>query len=83
MCNQKTSPQGREEARYTLADLICRSNMTVETVAEGLGINQLIVMDWVCGIVPPTKQVIRLAGLLGCSLETVYEAILNTPKVLQ
>ena len=82
MKEKKTSPHKRREAGDTLADLFLANGRKVKEVSEALSVDDRLVMEWICGRVPGTKDCINLSLILNCPLSKVYEAVIRTPGLL-
>ena len=67
---------------WTLADLFQNRGVTVQEVSDRLHINRIVVMEWICGLVPDAKSCAGLSTVLDCSLSELYKALVNTPCVL-
>lgn len=51
-------------------------NLSQEAVAEQMGVTQASVAAWECGIaVPRTDKLPKLAQVLGCGVEDLFERV--------
>lgn len=66
--------------RQTLRQLCESKHMSADMVAASLDVPTETVCQWFDGVrIPESKEAILLSNCLGCSLERLYRAILNTP----
>lgn len=64
----------------TLRDLRIAHNYSVCDLTAASLVPVEIILRWENGeIIPDAREAIRLSELYGCSLQTVYSAIINTP----
>ena len=64
----------------TLRNLRIAHNWSVGDLAGASLVPVEIILRWESGeIIPDACEAIRLSELYGCSLQTVYSAIINTP----
>lgn len=66
----------------SLGELIASCGSTVSVIAEKMETDKTQVMAWVCGEVPDAFSMARLADILAIPLESLYAAILRTPKII-
>ncbi len=67
---------------YTLAHIIAGHGQNVYSISDALHCDKTVVMEWICGRIPTAEECIHLAQAIGCPLEMVYKAILNTPRLV-
>lgn len=82
MQKEYASSQRWKEAECSLAGLISKHGQTVQSVADAVGVDKQVVMEWICGKIPNAKACTKLAAFLGCDGNAVYTALLQTPCIL-
>lgn len=77
---KETAPRKQEAVKETLCDLLQRYGFSAELIAKAMEVSEDLADKWMKGSEMPNAMCcVKLARHMGCSLYSVYLAILSTP----
>ena len=82
MEEMKNAPQERGAEQMTFGELLAKHGYNEASLATALDIKRDTVRTWIDGLgIPDAIEVMLIGTVLGCSLKSVYLAILRTENV--